>query len=122
MIYVIAVYLIKLSILLLYQRLFSVYASSRRLIIGAHVFIVFIMAVTLGNSIARVVTCTDIHKSMVTPFCSGKNVNIVLITIAVLNVVADFYILAISVHRVVNMNISRSKMIGVLIIFLSGLM
>ena len=122
MVYVLAIFLVKVSILLLYHRLFAVYNSSKRLIIGGYAFVAFIMAGTLGNSIARITTCTDIQRAMAVPFCSGKNVNIVLILVAVLNALADFYILAIPVHRVVQMRISRTKKLGILVIFLGGFM
>lgn len=122
MVYVIAIFLVKVSILLLYHRLFAIYPISRRLILIGYFFVTFVMICTLANSIARVTTCTNIQKAMVTPFCSGENVNIVLIVVAVLNSIADFYILAIPIHRVATMHISLPKKFGVLVIFLNGLM
>lgn len=121
-IYGIACFLVKFSILLLYCRLFSVYQSSRRLIVGGHVFIAFNMIGAVGNSIARVSVCTDIAKAMVTPFCSGENVSIVLIVVAALNATADCYILAIPLQRITKMKISMPKKVGLLVIFLGGLM
>ncbi|KAF2444071.1 hypothetical protein P171DRAFT_25331 [Karstenula rhodostoma CBS 690.94] len=121
MAYVVAVFLIKFSILLLYHRLFAIYAVSKRLIIVGYTSISLIMAGTLGNSIARVTVCTNIQTASTIPFCSGKNVNIVLIVVAVLNAVADFYILVIPVHRVAKIHTLRKKKAGVLVIFLGGL-
>jgi hypothetical protein len=121
-VYTVAIYLVKLSILLLYQRLFSVYDTSRRMITAGHVMIAIIMIMSLCNTIARISICTSVLKAMGIAFCSGRNVNIVIITAAVLNAFADFYILVIPAHRVLKMQITRRKKLGLLIIFLGGLM
>lgn len=120
--YVVAVFLTKLSILLLYYRLFAIYPVSGRLIIGGYAFISFIVAGTLRNSIARVTVCTNIQTAAGNPFCSGKNVNIVLIVVAALIAVADFYILVIPVIRVSKIHVSLKKKADVMVIFLAGLM
>ncbi|KAH8722737.1 hypothetical protein GQ44DRAFT_828824 [Phaeosphaeriaceae sp. PMI808] len=119
-VYTITIYLIKLSMLLLYKRLFSVYTTSVRLIFFGHIMIAFIMITALGNSIARISICTSVLKSVGIPFCSGKNVNVVIITTSTLNAFTDFYMLAIPVHRVLSMRITKKKKMGLLIIFLTG--
>ena len=120
MIYTVSVFLVKLSILLLYQRFFGVYNILRRLIICGYAAIIFIIIGTLTNSIARLELCTSVEKTMKERFCFGVNINISVLASAILNTFADFYILAIPVGRILKMHVT-TKRIGLLIIFLTGL-
>ncbi|KAF2642016.1 hypothetical protein P280DRAFT_468490 [Massarina eburnea CBS 473.64] len=119
--YTIAAYLVKLSILLLYHRLFGMYSAMRRLIIIGYALITFIMVGTVANSIARLQVCTGVEKALAEPFCFGSNVNISVLTSAALNALADFCILAIPVRRVLKMKIATRRKTGLLLIFLAGL-
>ena len=121
-VYSLAVFLVKLSILLLYRRLFSVYRTLHRLIILGYVVVTFVMVSTIANSIARLQVCGDVRKSLTEPFCSGVNVNISVLTSASLNTLTDFCVLAIPIKRVVNMKVARARKLGLLFIFVSGLM
>lgn len=80
-----------------------------------------IMITTLANNIARVSVCTSIVKALHVRFCSGTNVNIVLIVTSALNKITDLYMLGIPVTRVIKMHVKTNKKIGLLIIFLGGL-
>ena len=118
--YTLSVFLVKLSILLLYQRIFGVYGMLKRLITCGYAVITFTMMGTLANSIARLELCAG-EQAMQNRLCFGVNFNICVLTSATLNTFTDFYILAIPVGRVLKIQVTTRKRINLLIIFLAGL-
>ncbi|KAK3688814.1 hypothetical protein B0T22DRAFT_480049 [Podospora appendiculata] len=110
----------KVSILLLYLRLFNV---SQHLTMAIHVGIavltLFYTAVT-GTVIACMVQCTDIMTRNSNQFClnfSGP----VLILIATFNVLTDFWILALPLPLILRLRLPYREKLGVVVVFTAGL-
>ena len=70
-------------------------------------------------SITLIVEC-DSPQSLDIAFCVDNGIITVVIT--TINVVTDFYILALPINIVMSLNIKRGKKIGLAAIFLCGLM
>ncbi|KAF1948955.1 hypothetical protein CC80DRAFT_497863 [Byssothecium circinans] len=117
--YITAVFMIKISILLLYRRLFGVYDSSRRLINVGIIFVATVSMPAIGVAIARSVKCAS-PKALTIDICHTKNVFTVVTVFGVCNTLTDFYTLLIPVNRVIKLNIGSRKKLGLLAIFLGG--
>ncbi|KAF2469382.1 uncharacterized protein BDR25DRAFT_304490 [Lindgomyces ingoldianus] len=121
-IYGIVMYFIKMSLLLLYYRLFQVYSSSRKLVLGGIFMCTLISLPYVGVAISRVVICSSFKVNLEhLTYCYTKPVNTAVATFGAANVISDFYILTIPIARVRSLSIdSRAKM-GLAAIFTVGL-
>lgn len=104
--------------MLLYKRIFSL----RREIIAAWVGIVahaVLYTFCICIAIASLVKCAKLSQ-LETPYCkftSGKMITIQ----SVINVVTDFYVLILPIPRLLKLQVSRRRRIGLLLTFMSGL-
>jgi hypothetical protein len=118
-VYPILVFFIKLSILLLYYRLFWVNHLQRRgVVIGIVVMILFYVPY-LGSQIYAVITCTSEYQIAHDNFCRTENWT--TLSGGVLNVLTDFYILIIPLPCLLKLEIQIRQKIGLCCIFLAGL-
>jgi hypothetical protein len=119
-VYAMTFFIIKISILLLYYRLFKIDRLSRILIHFGIIANVLIVIPSLGVAIARTVQCTGMLALVVT-ICSSK-ANITVTIFGLFNTVMDFYTLAIPVFRVQTLRLDRKRKWAVIAIFMTGLM
>jgi len=111
--------MVKLSILFLYYRLFSVYDSSRKLVYGGIFLCTLITIPYVGVAIARIVVCSGFKIVLEhLTFCYTKPVNTTIVTFGVFNTISDFYILAIPLNRVLKLHVTRKARLGLLAVFL----
>ncbi|KAL4881108.1 hypothetical protein BJY04DRAFT_218624 [Aspergillus karnatakaensis] len=113
----------KLSILLLYKRLFLV--GWERIAIWAGIVMVtvlygtFILLAILNTAICINEYSTDLWATL-TSFCVFQHRQVLVWTAAV-NISTDFYVVILPINRFVRLQISRRKKIGLCMIFASGL-
>src|SRR3954471_12826450 len=88
-VYSITIFLTRISILLLYCRLFGIYRASRRLVYIGVVLCSLDMTLYLGIAIARSYKCITM-KALVTPLCSTKTVSTTVATFGNINAFTDF--------------------------------
>jgi hypothetical protein len=115
------IYIVKLSILLLYYRLFAVYASSRKLVYGGVFIITLITLPYIAVAIARTVVCAGFRVVLEhLTFCYTRPVNTSIVAFGAANMISDFYILAIPISRVRRLHINQKAKLGLLTVFLVG--
>lgn len=117
--YIFAIYFTKLSISLLYIRIFGVQRTFRLFIRGGILFICLFYAVYLCISIASTVQCATVSSQRL-PLC--KNGAITTIVTSVLNVCTDIYLLILPIRPILDLQLHRRQKVGLLIIFLSGVL
>ncbi|PYI16935.1 hypothetical protein BO99DRAFT_434934 [Aspergillus violaceofuscus CBS 115571] len=108
----------KISILLLYKRVFPLH----REIVAAWIGIVadavlytFCVAVAIGS----LVQCAELSQ-LEAPYCRFTSGTMITIQ-SVINVVTDFYVLLLPIPRLLKLQVSRRRRIGLLVTFMSGL-
>ncbi|KAF2279514.1 uncharacterized protein EI97DRAFT_455747 [Westerdykella ornata] len=112
--YIIAVGFAKLSVLILYLRSFEVIRLTRILIWTAIVFNIAFSLAFLGVVIAQAVECMGL-EALSNKFWT--NTSKVTTAQAGVNVFLDFYILFIPLQQVYNLNIDRTRKLGVAAVF-----
>ncbi|KAF2478405.1 uncharacterized protein BDR25DRAFT_365656 [Lindgomyces ingoldianus] len=115
-----AAYLTRISILLLYYRLFQVYDTSCRLVCIGMTACTLITIPYLGVIITRAVRCTEPTAILTNTFCHTNTISIAVVTFAGLNMITDFFILLIPIHRFWSLNVSKKKKMGLIAIFAAG--
>jgi hypothetical protein len=112
--------MIKISILILYKRLFGIYATSRRLVYIGITTVVLITIPACGVAISRSVGCDGI-EALTRSLCHTQNVSIVVTVFGVCNTVTDLYTLIIPINRILKLHVSSKRKLGLLAIFVGGL-
>jgi hypothetical protein len=120
-VYLTVVFLIKLSILFTYKRLFGIYNWTRRLIWVGFVIVTITAIVGIIISGHRTAKCAD-PSVLTIPICRRKTVIRALLAFAVCGTATDFYTLSIPVWRTAKMQMNGRKKLGLLVIFLGGLL
>lgn len=118
-IYVFAIFFIKLSICLLYIRIFSVQRTFRYFVYAGMISCAISYTAYLGVSIATVVQCAGVSFAKLGLCVHAKVITIVT---SVINVVTDLYILALPIGPILKLKLRRRQKIGLLAVFLSGLL
>ena len=108
----------KISILLLYLRIFKLDRTLRLAIHAGLLFTTFWYTAILGVAIAAIVKCNGLAQ-LSNQFCLNYAKPVVVMN-AVINVVTDFYILVLPVPCVMKLQINRRRRIGLLLVFASG--
>lgn len=110
-------FFVKISILLLYFRIFSVNRTMRILIhVGIYIQIVFYLAY-VGTYAALNVICVS-ATSLSKPLCISTW--IIVEVQGSINVVTDFYILALPVIMVSQLQLTFRRKLGVIAVFMTG--
>ena len=115
--YVLAILFTKLSICLLYLRVFGVNTIFRRFVYSAMALCIVYHTASFGIFVAEVSTCDSV-VSMNDQICLIAP-RVILAT-SVLNVFTNLYVLLLPINPILALNISRGKRYGVFFIFLSG--
>lgn len=110
--------MVKLSILLLYMRIFKVDRLFRQLIYFGIVFQALFYTAMFGVAIGTVAICSS-AAAQSNQLC--KNASVLVIVQGAVNVATDFYVLALPIARVVKLQIPFRRKIGLCAIFLTGL-
>ena len=116
--YVIGIFFVKLSILLLYIRIFGLQRSFRILVYCGIIFCVLFHGAYLGSSIAEPVLCVSTRAT--SPICTSAAKAIIIYT-SVLNVCTDIYILVLPIRQIMGLQMRKRQKIGLLGVFLSGI-
>lgn len=119
-IYIPTIFLAKLSILLLYFRIFVTIKGSKTYY-AIHFIIWFNLLFYLSNLPAEIWTCIPREK-LWDPTIDGKCLNnaAIITTGGVINVVSDFMILSIPLVSIGRLQMPRAKKIGVSAVFATG--
>lgn len=116
-IYPVVIYFVKLSILLLYHRIFGVHRTVRVGVwIGAVFFTLFYVAY-LAVQIVYLVECTNSEAIERAPCNSIYGVTIFQ---GALNVASDFYVLLLPLPYLIKLHVSQRQKVGLLVIFMAG--
>ncbi|PVI01731.1 hypothetical protein DM02DRAFT_613440 [Periconia macrospinosa] len=110
----------KLSILLLFSRLFAVSPRTKIVIISAMVFTTLYSVSILSVSVASFVECGS-FADMQKPLCvaMGRSISVVQ---SVINVLTDFLVLLIPLPMTLALNLPLKRKIAVSSVFLTGLL
>ena len=111
---------VKMSILLLYHRLFSVDRTIRYLIWVGIVLQVIGYGAFTGCAIGLEVICSDAKKAETNTFCVNNYK--VTYTQSLFSVVTDFYVLLLPMGVVSRLQLSFRRKIGVILVFMTGLL
>ena len=115
LIYVVAIFFIKVSICLLYLRIFGVERSFRLNVYGGIVFCAIFYLFCLAWFIATVTLCWG---PSILGVCA--NAETITLTTSVLNVCTDVYLLVLPIRSVLKMQLRQRQRVRLLFVFLSG--
>lgn len=116
-IYPVVIFFVKMSILLLYHRLFGVHRAVRVAVWAGAVFFILFYIAYLGVQIAYLVECTNSTSLLKAPCNSIYGVTIFQ---GALNVASDIYVLCLPLPYLIKLHVSQRQRIGLLVIFLAG--
>ncbi|KAI9833366.1 MAG: hypothetical protein M1826_007464 [Phylliscum demangeonii] len=113
------VLLIKLSILLLYQRLFS---SSKKMMIAIYLTAFFVFGYNIAGFFTTVFRCTPRAKAWDLRITTGAchNHDWLLIFFGVLNVITDFAVLILPLPIVWSLHLPRRQKLALMALFMTG--
>lgn len=109
---------IKISIFLFYLRLFRVNQRFRYWVHSGMLFCILYTATYSAFQTASIIECST-PQSLDIAICANSDITTVIVT--VINVVADFYVLALPIGIVGRLNVKRTKKLGLIAVFLCGL-
>jgi hypothetical protein len=112
------IFLVKISILLQYLRLFGTNTRIRKLVYFGLLFIILFHISSFGVSLSTLVVCNSPKRSFTYTLC--KDVPAILVFQGVFNILSDFYIFLIPIPCIIKLQISKRQKIGLLLIFLTG--
>lgn len=117
-IYVFAMFFIKLSISLLYIRIFNVQRTFRYFVCAGILTCALTYAACLGISIATLVQCAT-PRALSYSIC--MKAQIITVVTSVINVSTDVYILVLPIGPILKLILRPRQKIGLLAVFFSGL-
>ncbi|KAL8750596.1 MAG: hypothetical protein Q9184_006371 [Pyrenodesmia sp. 2 TL-2023] len=117
LIYALAIFFTKLSICLLYLRIFAVNRLLRIAIYGGIVFFALFHAAYIAWSVAAMTLCIT-ASSLRRPICA--NAQLATVIFGVPNFCTDLYLVVLPIPSIIKLRLRRRQKVGVLFIFLSG--
>ena len=112
------IFLVKLSLLLLYYRLFSCNKTMRFLIYFGIAFQALFYIASIGFYSAAEATCTQSSKAQAAFYLREWVFTVVS---GIVNVITDFYVLILPIAMVWSLQLTTRRKIGVIAIFSTGL-
>lgn len=109
----------KLSILLLYLRIFKLERGMRLAVYAGIGFITIYYTAIIGVAIGSIVKCNGLGQ-MSSRFCKNYAKPVVVMN-AVINVVTDLYVLALPIPSVLKLQLNPKRRFGLLLVFASGI-
>lgn len=113
---------VRISVLSLYQRLFGIYETSKRLIFIGYGISVLIAIPEMGVAIGRMVLCTEPTSALLVPYCSTGSISKAVVTFAIVGVATDIFIYSIAVVRLRLLHVNRNKKLQLVAVFSAGLL
>ena len=117
--YPIVIFCVKLSISLLYLRLFGLQKAFRYSVYGGTMFCFLFYTAYMGTQIGSAILC-DNTESTRHSLC--RNGQVLTIISGVVNVVTDLYLLVLPIPPLTQLKLRRRRKLGLLLIFMAGLM
>ena len=105
--------------MLLYLRISSVDRGLRHAIYYGIIFQALFYAAIIGVGIGALVECNGLSQ-LSNQFCINFGKPVVIL-IAAVNVITDFYVLALPIRRVLKLQLSFKRKLGLLVVFAGGL-
>ncbi|KAI4200551.1 MAG: hypothetical protein LQ346_002350 [Caloplaca aetnensis] len=119
LIYALAIFFTKLSICLLYLRIFAINRLLRIAIYGGIVFFAIFHTAYIAWSIAAMTLCIS-ASALRRPICA--NAQLATVIFGVPNFCTDLYLVILPIRSIIKLRLRRRQKVGVLFIFLSGSM
>ena len=119
-VYPLTIYGVKLSIMLLYKRVFTVSRWLRITIDVGIVVMALVYTAYLALGIATTIQCVDVTSLNTFPVC--KNIYDIIITEEVFNVATDMFILVLPMRTISRLQLKKRQKQGVIAIFSIGLL
>lgn len=113
--------LVRISVLALYHRLFSIYETSKKLIYIGYVLSIINAIPEIGVVIGRMVKCTTITAALTDSYCSKRNISIAVTTFASVACLLDVFIYSIAISRLRSLHVNSHKKGQLTVIFAMGL-
>lgn len=113
--------LVRIAVLALYHRLFSIYQSSKNFIYMGYFLSVLIAIPEIGVVIGRMVKCSSLLAGLTDSYCSKKNISIAVMTFAAAACIVDVFIYSIAIARLRGLHVNRNKRMQLTAVFAMGL-
>ena len=110
---------IKVSIMLLFSRIFRVDRALRMFIYGGMIFHILFYGSIIGYTLGVIVFCTDTVRQFSNQYCVDYAQPISLLT-AVVNVVTDFYVLILPIPSILKLQLDTKRKLGLMMVFAAG--
>ena len=117
--YPISIFCVKLTISLLYLRLFGMQKAFRYSVYGGIMFFFLFYTAYMGIQFGTEILCVNTESIRIS-LCR-KNPILTLMS-GVVNVVTDWYLLILPIPSLMLLKLRRRRKLGLLLIFMSGLM
>ena len=114
-------YLIKVSILIQYHRIFAVSSRLRTVIIYGAVVITIAYVATFGTQIGSLIQCNNGCGTAARSFQVCFELVVAQVVQSLLAAITDFFILILPIKTISGLQLCRHKKVGVLAIFCTGL-
>lgn len=114
------IFCVRLAVLGLYQRMFSIYDTSRRLIYVGYALIVVALIPDLTIALARMTQCSGLINPTKTDLCGAQNLNIALLTFSVFGVLLDVYIYSLAIFRLRVLQVEKLKRLQLMCLLALG--
>ncbi|KAK0516461.1 hypothetical protein JMJ35_001064 [Cladonia borealis] len=116
--YPIVIFFVKLTISLLYLRLFGMQKAFRYSVYGGIMFCFLFYTAYMGTQIGTVILCVNTGSTRIS-LC--RNTAILTLISGVVNVVTDLYLLCLPIRSLMLLKMRGRRKFGLLLIFMSGL-
>jgi hypothetical protein len=117
-IYPVVILCVKLSISLLYLRIFGVQKSFRYMVYAGVAFCAVFYTAYVAIQISTTVLCVD-AASLSRPIFA--QIHVIVVTTGVVNVFTDLYLLGLPIRPVTQLKLKSRQKLGLLSIFMAGL-
>ena len=114
--------LVRISVLALYHRLFSIYESSKKFIYVGYGLSVLIAIPEIGVVIGRMVKCSELLSALTDSYCSKRNISIAVMTFAAAACLVDVFIYSIAIARLRGLHVNKTKRLQLTAVFGMGLL
>ena len=119
LIYAFAIFFIKLSISLLYIRIFNIQRIFRYFVYAGILSCALTYTAYVGISIATIVQCGTPLEGLSNSLC--KDAQVITVVTSVINVSTDVYILVLPIGPILKLKLRPRQKVGLLGVFLSAL-
>ena len=117
--YPIVIFFVKLTISLLYLRLFGLQKAFRYSVYGGIIFCFLFYTAYMGTQIGAVVRCDNTES---TRYWLCRNNQILTLVSGVVNVATDLYLLILPIQPLMLLKLRGRRKLGLLLVFMAGLM